>query len=116
MLAVVHKGLSRLAAVADGGRTRDQSTDARDRNLDVLKGVAIATVVLGHTLQMVTPDFTHYPPFLILYSFHMPMFMFVAGLAMSAGIFAALQAESPRVVDYIFRRRCGCSCPSSRGR
>jgi fucose 4-O-acetylase-like acetyltransferase len=95
--------LSRLLAVV-GGRAGEPPPAARDRTLDVLKGVAIVTVVLGHALQGVTPDFAHYPPFLILYSFHMPMFMFVAGMAMSAGIFAAVKAESPRVVDYVFRR------------
>lgn len=99
--------ISRLSwrkAAAPAARTREPVAALRDRNLDVLKAVAIATVVLGHTFQGVTSDFGHYPPFRILYSFHMPMFMLVAGMAMSAGIFAALQADSARFAAYVSRR------------
>lgn len=55
----------------------------RDPMLDCLKGFAIITVVLGHTFQGATPDFDNYLPFRIVYSFHMPMFMFVSGMTAS---------------------------------
>ncbi|MDA9536052.1 fucose 4-O-acetylase-like acetyltransferase [Bradyrhizobium diazoefficiens] len=52
----------------------------RDRFLDYLKGLAILTVVVGHTFQGATPNFDEYWPFRVVYAFHMPMFMFVAGM------------------------------------
>jgi fucose 4-O-acetylase-like acetyltransferase len=86
------------------GRAGARGPGFRDPYLDVLKGIAIATVVLGHTFQGATPDYGNYLPFRIVYSFHMPMFMFVAGMAMSAGTFATVQAETPPFVDYVARR------------
>jgi fucose 4-O-acetylase-like acetyltransferase len=65
----------------------------RDLFLDCLKGFAIATVVLGHTFQNATPDFDHYLPFRIVYSFHMPMFMFVAGMTASFSVSRWLNTE-----------------------
>jgi fucose 4-O-acetylase-like acetyltransferase len=56
---------------------------SRDTFLDCLKGLAIGTVVLGHTFQGATPDFDHYLPFRLIYAFHMPMFMFIAGMTAS---------------------------------
>jgi fucose 4-O-acetylase-like acetyltransferase len=53
---------------------------ARDRFLDCLKGLAILTVVAGHTFQGMTAEFDEYWPFRFIYSFHMPMFMFVSGM------------------------------------
>lgn len=53
---------------------------ARDAFLDYLKGMAILTVVLGHTLQSVGPNFDEYLPFRVVYAFHMPMFIFVSGM------------------------------------
>ncbi|MGA7072265.1 acyltransferase family protein [Bradyrhizobium sp.] len=66
---------------------------SRDPFLDCLKGFAIATVVLGHTFQGATPDFDHYLPFRLVYSFHMPMFMFVAGMTASFGVSRWLNTE-----------------------
>jgi fucose 4-O-acetylase-like acetyltransferase len=51
----------------------------RDGFLDCLKGLAILTVVAGHTFQA-RPDFDDYWPFKFIYAFHMPMFMFVSGM------------------------------------
>lgn len=56
---------------------------ARDGFLDCLKGFAILTVVAGHTFQGATPQFDEYWPFRFIYAFHMPMFMFVAGMTAS---------------------------------
>jgi fucose 4-O-acetylase-like acetyltransferase len=61
-------------------------TSPRDLFLDCLKGFAIITVVLGHTFQGATADFDNYLPFRLVYSFHMPMFMFVAGMTASLGL------------------------------
>lgn len=83
-----------------------QSTDrTRDRGLDCLKGVAIVTVVLGHTVQNAAgPDFGHDLAFRIIYSFHMPMFMFVAGMTMSFGLFPSSGNTLRHVVNSICKR------------
>jgi fucose 4-O-acetylase-like acetyltransferase len=76
---------------------------SREQDLDFLKGIAIVLVVLGHHVQGVTADFGHYWPFRLVYSFHMPMFMFVAGMTMSLGLRATL--NSPRqVLAYVSKR------------
>ncbi len=51
--------------------------------LDVLKGLAILLVVLGHSLQTYVANgaFDQNVFFRIIYSFHMPLFMFLAGAA-----------------------------------
>lgn len=47
--------------------------------LDVLKGFAIFLVVMGHAIQYNQVDFDTNPLFRFIYSFHMPLFMFVSG-------------------------------------
>lgn len=48
--------------------------------LDSLKGFAIILVILGHIIQMwYDSDFTHNKVWLYIYSFHMPLFMFISG-------------------------------------
>ena len=48
--------------------------------LDVLKGFAILLVVLGHSVQHNLPgSFNDNVIFRVIYSFHMPLFMFVSG-------------------------------------
>ncbi|MEK7594272.1 MAG: acyltransferase family protein [Patescibacteria group bacterium] len=51
--------------------------------LDVLKGFAIAMVVLGHSIQTSLPNGSYDDNILfrIIYSFHMPLFMFLSGAA-----------------------------------
>lgn len=70
------------------------TVSSRDDFLDCLKGFAICTVVLGHTFQIATADFDHYLPFRIIYSFHMPMFMFVAGMTASLSLLSHPNTES----------------------
>lgn len=60
----------------------------RDHKIDALKGFAIALVVLGHSLEIADPglfvpnaSFRHHLAILI-YTFHMPLFMFLAGYVM----------------------------------
>jgi fucose 4-O-acetylase-like acetyltransferase len=51
----------------------------RDKKIDALKGFAILLVVLGHAIQVNVPDFDNNLIFRIIYSFHMPLFMFLSG-------------------------------------
>lgn len=51
----------------------------RDLLLDFAKGVAIILVVLGHTFQGQTEKFDESYGFRFIYSFHMPLFAFLAG-------------------------------------
>jgi len=54
----------------------------KERNIliDLIKGLAILLVVLGHAVQFNFPrTFDNQPLFRIIYSFHMPLFMLTAG-------------------------------------
>ncbi len=59
----------------------------RVHELDFIKGLAILLVVIGHTVSQVwDPDPAVYedsPVFRIIYSFHMPLFVFVSGCVCS---------------------------------
>ena len=48
--------------------------------IDNLKGVLILLVVLGHCIQCTDLDFDHNAVFRYIYSFHMPFFIYLAGL------------------------------------
>lgn len=61
--------------------TAADASSPRSRNLDALKGLAIALVALGHSVQAAYADFDSQPAFRLIYSFHMPLFMFLSGLA-----------------------------------
>lgn len=50
----------------------------RDGFLDALKGLAILLVVAGHAIQTL-PGFDQNVVFRVIYSFHMPLFMFLSG-------------------------------------
>lgn len=53
--------------------------DSNSLIINSLKGLAILLVVVGHVLQTITnEDFSH-PIFRFIYSFHMPLFMFLSG-------------------------------------
>ncbi|SOD99816.1 acyltransferase family protein [Spirosoma fluviale] len=47
--------------------------------IDRLKGVAIVLVVIGHIIQFNTVESSQNVLFGIIYSFHMPLFMFISG-------------------------------------
>jgi fucose 4-O-acetylase-like acetyltransferase len=51
----------------------------RDHKIDALKGIAIILVVLGHSVQHNNPNYDNNLLFRVIYSFHMPMFMFLSG-------------------------------------
>ena len=52
-------------------------------SIDALKGFAIVLVVSGHAIQSSTCSFDENVYFRIIYSFHMPLFMFLSGLVAS---------------------------------
>ena len=58
-----------------------QTKNKRDNNIDAIKGVAILLVIIGHILQYIlySDSFDQNIFFRIIYSFHMPLFMFVSG-------------------------------------
>lgn len=51
----------------------------RDSFYDMVKGLAIIFVVVGHVIQSFTPDYETNSLFLFIYSFHMPLFMIISG-------------------------------------
>lgn len=56
----------------------------RDIKIDLLKGLAILLVVLGHCVQYNYPKtFDLHPVFRLIYSFHMPLFMLLSGYVAS---------------------------------
>jgi fucose 4-O-acetylase-like acetyltransferase len=56
-----------------------KTQEKRDASIDALRGLAILLVVFGHSLQFTNPDFDNNILFRIIYSFHMPLFMFISG-------------------------------------
>jgi len=53
---------------------------SRNQTLDIIKGFAIFLVVFGHSIQFNTIDnFDSNIIFRVIYSFHMPLFMFISG-------------------------------------
>lgn len=64
--------------------------DQRNTLLDYLRGIAIFLVVLGHTIQYSTrgEGFFSNPVFILIYTFHMPLFMLISGY-----LFFASQAK-----------------------
>ena len=55
------------------------TSQARNQHADVIKGVAILLVVLGHSIQANDAGYNRNLIFRLIYSFHMPLFMVVSG-------------------------------------
>jgi fucose 4-O-acetylase-like acetyltransferase len=51
----------------------------RDAFLDIAKGLAIILVVIGHVIQGSSENFDDLLWFRVIYSFHMPLFVFLSG-------------------------------------
>lgn len=53
----------------------------RDQSFDFIKGLLIMLVVLGHAIQFYTNEngWSTHPLFLLIYTFHMPLFIFISG-------------------------------------
>lgn len=59
-----------------------EALSKRNQKIDLLKGIAITLVVWGHSIQYLKKDgisFFENPVFIIIYSFHMPLFMMISG-------------------------------------
>lgn len=58
----------------------DRQTDRRDNYIDFLRGIAIFLVLYGHSIQYLTCNDSFFDNvlFKFIYSFHMPLFMFVS--------------------------------------
>lgn len=52
---------------------------SRIEYIDILKGLAILLVVIGHAIQVNVPNIDINNIFLYIYSFHMPLLMFLSG-------------------------------------
>jgi fucose 4-O-acetylase-like acetyltransferase len=70
----------------------------RSIHVDMLKGLAIALVVLGHGVQTNIGNFDQNLLFRIIYSFHMPLFMFLSGYI------TWLKRAQIRTVEYLSSR------------
>ena len=55
------------------------NTQLRDQFLDIAKGLAIILVVVGHVIQGSSEKFDDLLWFRVIYSFHMPLFVFLSG-------------------------------------
>jgi len=67
----------------------------RVRYIDQLKGVAILIVVIGHFIQYNTVEGNRNILFGIIYSFHMPLFMFISG-------YVAYKTIQPKILNQYF--------------
>jgi fucose 4-O-acetylase-like acetyltransferase len=83
------------------------ATSTREPLLDAVKGFAILTVVLGHTIQSgLGPDYLESEAyfsdglFKAIYSFHMPLFMLISGYLYYPKI---MKLNSARFVEYLFK-------------
>ena len=65
----------------------------RDAFLDIAKGLAIILVVIGHVIQGSSENFDDLLWFKVIYSFHMPLFIFLSGAV------AAIAFQSDSVND-----------------
>jgi fucose 4-O-acetylase-like acetyltransferase len=66
------------------------SPKKRDSFLDIAKGVAIILVVIGHVIQGSSANFDDLLDFKIIYSFHMPLFIFLSGAVASIAFDSSL--------------------------
>ncbi len=72
----------------------------RDIRLDIIKGIAIILVVIGHVVSGVYApvDGIHNPVFKFCYSFHMPLFIFVSGWL------TGIKDISPQGKDWVIKK------------
>ena len=72
---------------------------SRDKNIDLLKGIAMCLVIWGHSIQyssMGKYDFFALPLFRFIYSFHMPLFIAVSGYLLGASLYKRSFQENVR--------------------
>ena len=71
------------------------TNNSRDAFLDIAKGLAIILVVVGHVIQGSSEKFDDLLWFRVIYSFHMPLFVFLSGAV------AAIAFRSDSIQDGI---------------
>ena len=62
--------------------TSGEKSLGRIEYIDNIKGIACVLVVLGHAIQAAVTEFDSNLLFKMIYSFHMPLFMFASGLTL----------------------------------
>ena len=84
----------------------------RDAFLDIAKGLAIILVVLGHVIQGSAQNFDELIGFRVIYSFHMPLFIFLSGAVaaivikperVEQGVKASLQLAKSKILKAVIR-------------
>jgi fucose 4-O-acetylase-like acetyltransferase len=78
-------------------------TADRDAFLDIAKGLAIILVVLGHVIQGSAQNFDELIGFRVIYSFHMPLFVFLSG-AVAAIAFKPERVEQGFMASLLFAK------------
>ena len=77
--------------------------DNKNLTISAVRGIAIILVVLGHVIQRTMAasgaDFFLNPAFKMIYTFHMPLFVFISGYLMAYSL-------NRRNVSEVFRAKC----------
>lgn len=76
----------------------------RDRHLDVAKGVAIILVVVGHYVQVTDSQFDASALFRVIYAFHMPLFVVLAGASASFWFRTMVAGNDRQTVSEVVQR------------
>jgi len=71
---------------------------SRNNLIDAAKGLGILLVVLGHVIQANLPDPDDNIVFRLIYSFHMPLFMFLSGMVAKYGSWSNVSKNIIRLV------------------
>jgi fucose 4-O-acetylase-like acetyltransferase len=88
------------------------ATKNRDLFLDIAKGLAIILVIVGHVVQGSSPNFDDLLWFKVIYSFHMPLFVFLSGAVaaiafkserVEEGVSSALHQAKTRIAKAVIR-------------
>ena len=74
----------------------------RDQLIDVSKGLAILLVIIGHTYQNRFENYDDFAIFRVIYSFHMPLFVFLSGAVSSISSKKHDQKSSSKIVFNAF--------------
>ncbi len=72
----------------------EASYRAREEFMDIFRGLGIIVMIMGHISNGFGDKFDYF-----IHAFHMPMFFFVSGY-----FFRSCQNESPKVLDYIYKK------------
>lgn len=62
---------------------KSKNKKSQDQFINYIKGFSILLVVLGHAIQTASSNFDSKPAFRLIYSFHMPLFIFISGAVAS---------------------------------